>query len=247
MATDRMIIWEGTSQLDGVTPIIVLATGVPRLGARKSKSANVKTGDMIQTFILVADEKPTDVLKNGGDEAICGTCPHRGKASGGSGACYVNVGQGPRSTWEAHQRNGSVAFDAERFRGHKVRLGAYGDPAAVPFEVWQAIAEVAEGVTGYTHQWKTCDPRFAQYCMASADTVDERREARMKGYRAFRVRTADQARLKGEVLCPASAEAGKKTVCATCMACGGTDSGRKQDITIIAHGPAARSFTPAAV
>ncbi|AHJ88732.1 hypothetical protein PBI_RHYNO_74 [Mycobacterium phage RhynO] len=241
MATERMVVWEGPSELDG-SPLVVLATGLPKGKGRSSQ--NRKTGDMIQVWILRADMAPHVALKQGFDQAICGTCPHRGKASGGSGACYVNVGQGPRATWVSHQDKGSLPFDAERFRGHKVRFGAYGDPAAVPFEVWESIAEVAEGVTGYTHQWRTADPRFARYCMASADTVQERREARMKGYRTFRVRTADQARLQGEVSCPASEEAGKRTVCATCMACGGTDNGRKQDVTIIAHGATKSSFAP---
>lgn len=243
MATDRMIVWSGISQLDGVTPIVVLATGVPRPGSR-GKSANAKTGDMIQTWILRDDVAPHAALKNGQDEAICGTCPHRGKASGGSGACYVNVGQGPRATWVSHQNKGSVSFDVERFRGQRVRLGSYGDPAAVPFEVWESIANVAEGVTGYTHQWRTCDRRFAQYCMASADSVEDRREARLMGYRAFWVRPMGSDKPKGAIVCPASAEAGKKTVCASCLMCGGESSSQKKDITIMAHGATAKAFTP---
>ncbi|AGR46506.1 hypothetical protein ODIN_92 [Mycobacterium phage Odin] len=249
MATERMLIWEGKSELDG-SDIIVLATGVPKAskhGNRRKSSVNVKTGDMIQVYILRADKAPLDVIREGLDESICGVCPHRSKASGGSSACYVNVGQGPRSTWAAHERNGSASFRVEAFAGQRVRFGAYGDPAAVPFEVWDRIASVAEGVTGYTHQWRTADPRFAQICMASADSVAERRQARHKGYRTFRVRTASEARLNGEVTCPASREAGYKTVCATCMACGGTDNGRKQDITIIAHGPTAKRFIPLSV
>lgn len=243
MATERMIIWSGISQLDGVTPIVVLATGVPT-GGNAKRSANRKTGDMIQTWILRADVAPHEALKTGKDEAICGTCPHRGKASGGSGACYVNVGQGPRSLWVAHQRNGSVPFDVSRFAGQKVRFGAYGDPAAVPFEVWESIANVAEAVTGYTHQWRTADPRFARYCMASADTIDEGVQARRMGYRNFIVRPVGSEKPKGAVVCPASEEAGKKTVCASCLQCGGTASGRKADITIMAHGAAKKNFTP---
>ncbi|QGH79770.1 hypothetical protein SEA_ANON_99 [Gordonia phage Anon] len=245
MATERMIIWEGKSELDG-SDIGVLATGVPKQSQSKAiKSRNEKTGDMIQIHIVVDGILPLDALKQGLDQSVCGTCPHRGKASGGTGACYVNLGKGQNSMMRAHLDKGSAPFRLEAFEGQRVRLGAYGDPAAVPFEVWEQIASVAEGVTGYTHQWRTADPRFAELCMASADTVAERREARMKGYRTFRVRTKDSARLKGEVVCPASAEAGKKTVCATCMACGGASTGRTQDITIIAHGPTASSFAAA--
>lgn len=242
MATERMLVWSGVSQLDGVTPIVVLATGVPK--GKGVSSQNSKTGDMIQTWILRADVAPHVALKTGLDQAICGTCPHRGKASGGSGACYVNVGQGPRSLWVAHQDKGSIPFDVERFRGHKVRFGAYGDPAAVPLSVWDSIADVAAGVTGYTHQWRTADVGFARHCMASADSAEEGREARRMGYRNFIVRPAGSVKPKGAVVCPASEEAGKRTVCADCLQCGGTGNGRKQDITIMAHGATKRAFVP---
>jgi hypothetical protein len=257
MATERMIIWSGVSELDGVTPIVVLATGVPKaprlrkdgtlIVSRAKSSANEKTGDMPQIHIVVDGVLPLDALKAGSDTAVCGTCPHRSKASGGTGACYVNLGKGQNAMMRSHLEKGSVPFDVSRFAGQKVRFGAYGDPAAVPFHIWESIAEVAEGVVGYTHQWRTADPRFARLCRASADSVEERAEARMKGYKTFRVRTADEVRQTGEVVCPASVEAGKKTVCATCMACGGTDNKRKQDVTIIVHGPTKKHFAAAAV
>lgn len=241
MTNNRMLVWAGVSALDGVTPIVVLATGL------SAASQNSKTGGMIQTWILRDDVAPHTALKQGLDEAICGTCPHRGKASGGSGACYVNVGQGPRSLWQAHQDKGSMPMDLSAFAGKRVRFGAYGDPAAVPFHVWERIASVADGVTGYTHQWRTAPTGFARFCMASADSVEERREARLMGYRSFQVRTKGSAKPEGTVTCPASAEAGKRTVCADCMQCGGTDNGRRADITIEAHGATARSFMPLAL
>jgi hypothetical protein len=240
MATERMLVWEGLSQLDGKTEIVVLATGVPK--GKGQSSANSKTGDMIQIAILTKDVNPVEVLKLGTDTAICGTCPHRSKASGGSGACYVNVGQGPNSTWKSHQAKGSVPFDVERFRGHKVRFGSYGDPAAVPFEVWEAIASVADNWTGYTHQWRTADQRFSRYLMASADNAGEGRQARSMGYRNFIVRAPGTEAPKGAVVCPASAEAGKRVQCATCLQCSGTGKGRKADITIMAHGSTAKAF-----
>ena len=246
MATDRMLVWSGISRIDNATPIIVLATYVPRIGTKSAGSKNAKTGEMIQTYILNADSSPIESITTGNDQSICGTCPQRGKASGGSGACYVNVGQGPTSTWKAHNRNGSVPFDVERFRGKKVRFGAYGDPAAVPFEVWKSIADVAESVTGYTHQWRTADPRFSQICMASADSVSEALEAKhTHGYRNFIVRPAGSAKPSGAIVCPASAEAGKKITCSDCLMCGGTSSNQTRDITIIAHGTSARMFATA--
>lgn len=252
----RMVVWQGPSMLDG-SPIVVLATGVPvRPGKGRQRSANSKTGDMVQIMIVRADVNPVVALRDGLDTAICGVCPHKSRAAGGSGACYVNVGQGPNAAWKSHVAHGSTPFDIERLRGRRIRFGSYGDPAAVPFEVWSAIAAVADGVTGYTHQWdadrlsaggfdtRAADPGFATVCMASADTADEGRRARRLGFRSFVVRGPDEAKPKGAVVCPASAEAGKRVTCSQCMSCGGTGNGRRQDVTIIAHGSTARSFRP---
>jgi hypothetical protein len=214
-------------------------------------SSNTKTGSMIQIHIVRADMSPTDALRVGADVAICGTCPHKSVAAGGTGACYThsNIKRGfaQTSTWKAHTDNGSAAMDVEKFRGHAVRFGAYGDPAAVPVDVWRSIAAVASGVTGYTHQWRTCDPSFGEFCMASVDSVDEWPMARALGYRSFIVLPAGTDKPKGAVLCPASAEAGKRTVCADCLQCGGTESGRKADIFIPAHGSTKRAFLPLSV
>ena len=105
----------------------------------------------------------------------------------------------------------------------------------MPFEVWQAIAEVSSGFTGYTHQWKTADPRFAELFMASADSEQDEIDANAKGYRAFRIRLESEAKLRGEIVCPSSDEAGSKTDCATCLQCSGTALGRKLNIVIIKH------------
>jgi hypothetical protein len=72
--------------------------------------------------------------------------------------------------------------------------------------------------------------------MASVDTVNEMIEARAQGWRTFRVDTTRViGAQRGEVLCPAAAEAGKKLTCAQCLACCGAD-GRKGSIYIPAHG-----------
>src|ERR1041384_5136938 len=51
-----------------------------------------------------------------------------------------------------------------------VRLGAYGDPAAIPFEIWRVLLTTTAGHVAYTHQWKRCDPRFREISMASVDS-----------------------------------------------------------------------------
>lgn len=215
-----MILYEGPSMMNG-EPIVAIATGLT------SPSTNRKTGPMIQTWILAQDEAPHLAVKSGNDAAVCGDCPARGKW------CYVTTFQGPRSIWETWKRGGYPAFDVGAYTGKPVRFGAYGDPAAVPFEVWDAIGFQASMVTGYTHAWRYCDPLHKHYCMASCDTEEEALEARERGWRTFRLGTKS---LSNEVICPASEEAGNKLQCIDCGACNGTSQGRKSHIVIQAHG-----------
>ena len=217
-----MLVWKGKSLIDGA-PIVVLSV---------DDSTNRKTGGLVQLYILRDGVKPLDAIKAGQDVSICGQCPHR-PALGGS--CYVNVGHGPSATYRRYLNGNHEAFDIEAFRGRKVRLGAYGDPAAVPTHVWDAICNVADSWTGYTHQWRQADPRLARYCMASADSEADRVEAKAAGWRTFRVRVPGAPKLEREAVCPASEEAGKKLQCADCMACGG-NTGRRGDIVITVHG-----------
>lgn len=234
-----VILWEGPSAIDGA-PIRVVATGI------KSASVNAKTGDLIQTWILRSDMTPQAAVDSGADESICGKCPHRGEVIDGKNvnrSCYVTIFQAPRNIHATAERGvyDRVTLDQARalFAGRNVRLGAYGDPAAVPFEVWESVLADAARGTGYTHQWQSCDPRFARFCMASADSALEAELARAKGYRTFRVGTVAESIVKGvEFLCPASKEAGQKTNCAACLACGGLSSPNKASVFIPAHGAA---------
>lgn len=225
-----MILYEGPSMING-EPIVAIATGMV------TPSTNRKTGPMIQTWILAQDEAPHLALKSGKDEAVCGDCPARNKW------CYVTVFQGPRSIWETWKRGGYPSFDVGAFAGKPVRFGAYGDPAAVPFEVWDAIGFQASMVTGYTHAWKYCDPLFKHYCMASCDTLEEAKEARDRGWRTFRLtKPEDTESLDKELVCPASEEAGHKLTCIQCGACNGTSKGRKSHIIINAHGAKTKRY-----
>jgi hypothetical protein len=242
-------IWRGPSLLDGA-PIVVIASGL-------RASENPKTGDMLQTYILRADIEPTAAIKNGADVSICGDCVHRGDGTGKGRTCYVNIGQGPLAVWRSWAR-GNIPR-ASRYaglyfvscilewpiengepcigKGLRVRLGTYGDPAAVPVSVWQALTKHAIGHTGYTHQWRTAGHELRALCMASVDTVADMLTARASGWRTFRVAFPGQdPRLqKIESRCPASAEAGKVLTCAQCLACGG-QNGRSGSVVIAAHG-----------
>lgn len=239
-APNGAIIYEGPSMLDGA-PIVVIATGL------RGKSRNAKTGSMVQTWILRSDVAPLAAIRAGDDASICGSCRHRGDGTGKQRSCYVRVGQAPTAVFKAYKRGiypRITDMPAIAFLGSSrvVRLGAYGDPGAAPIGVWRALVGSAIAHTGYTHQWRTIDPGFATLVMASADTPLERLLARARGYRVFRVRTEREPVEDREVVCPASAEAGKRTNCAACRACGGTSSRAKADIVIKAHGSGRTTF-----
>ena len=235
------ILWRGKSALDG-SPIVLIATGL-KLG-----SANAKTGNLVQTWILSDTMTPQEAVDSGADFAICGDCPHRGIVVDGKNvgrACYVTIFQAPRNIFSTYKRGrykNHIASAKELLAGHSIRLGAYGDPAAIPFEVWESMLDMRQSHTGYTHQWKTADSRFSRVCMASADKPQEAQEAQALDYRTFRVgMKADEKRrdLK-EFLCPASKEAGVKTNCAACLACGGHSSKNAASVFIPVHGSIAK-------
>jgi hypothetical protein len=230
------IIYRGASLLDDKPIIVVAITG---------KSSNSKTGDMVQTYILADNGKsPVESAKALDDVSVCGDCKHR---RGLGGSCYVNLGQGPRAVMDGVIRGiypDNIVNAAFAVHGRKVRLGTYGDPAAVPAYVWETLLSGANSHTGYTHQWKNGKAdHVKQWCMASVDTPKEAALAKMEGWRTFRVRVADGSpEFSHEMKCPASAEMNKRLTCDTCMACsGGTDS-KKASVTIIVHGSLKNRF-----
>lgn len=240
-APSGFVIWRGPSPVDG-QPIVFIATGV---GPRRS--ANRKTGDMVQTWILREDIAPLAAIRADEDFSICGACPHRGRTDSTgrriARSCYVNAGQAPTSIWQAYRRGAypriSWARIGELLAGRRVRLGAYGDPAMVPLAVVARLAQASDGWTGYTHQWRWCDRGFADYVMASADSVADRREARLMGYRSFVVLPVGADAPDRSTLCLSVA---RGTSCADCRACGGTREGTVTgvDIYIHAHGAGAK-------
>ena len=126
-----------------------------------------------------------------------------------------------------------------------LRIGAYGDPAMVPVDVWRQLIRRCSGTTGYTHQWKEMPVEYREFCMASVETEEEAEEAAALGYRTFRCISQGEALLDKEIICPASEEAGKLTTCDRCGLCGGSMSERTNRIPTIAitvHGSGARHF-----
>jgi hypothetical protein len=231
-----LVIWRGLSRLTRA-PVVVVLTGLTR------DSANEATGGMLQTWILVdGAESPAAAVHTGNDVSVCGDCPHRSPASGGIGTCYVGVQFAPTVVYKAMRRGIYPVYDpAEHngmLRGRLLRIGSYGDPGAVPVDVWRRLARVCGGRTGYTHQWRLrAIQGLRTLLMASVDSVDEAEEAKALGWRTFRVRHVGSPLERGEIECPKSARAGKRLTCEQCLACHGqTASGRGASVSIEVHG-----------
>jgi len=235
------VLYEGPSLIDG-KPVAVIAT---------VETDNPKTGDMVQTWIIRADIDPITASRTGADFSICGYCPLRGKArpdkvSGwaeGRG-CYVNLAFAVSGIFKAYRAGRyPVAVDGGESigAGRAVRLGAYGDPAAVPRAVWDKVLTRAKGWTGYTHQSGTPGAELApDLTMISAETEMGARAAWLRGHRTFRMIPDPSAVVKGaEVICPATPEGGNRSTCETCGLCRGS-SIKARSVAVVVHGAGAR-------
>ena len=220
------VIHEGKSPYDGAE-IMVLASGI------KVPSTNVKTGWMIQIYILRKDMPPVEAVKQGLDESICGNCSMRWNKGGG---CYVipfhfsrmwNAGlKAPRITPT------ELAKLADKYNT-PIRQGAYGDPAMVPMYVWEELENAVSNKKGssYTHQWEWVSPEYAMFSMASVENLKQKADAQAKGYRTYRI-VDDVAEIAtDEVLCPNTS---KGVQCRECGLCGGLRS-KAKNIAIVKH------------
>lgn len=241
------IIYRGASLIDG-SPIAVIAlTG---------KSNNAKTGAMMQTYIICDNDKsPMENSKDGSDYSICGDCIHRGQAhndpdrkTAKNRSCYVTLMHGPNTVWKQLQAGSyEIAQGHKQIEaigsGRKIRIGTYGDPAAVPSYIWSSLLADCAGHTAYSHQKGLKSAEFKPaFMMQSADTETEARQAWDDGIRTFRTITSVDQIVKGsEILCPASEEAGKKTNCLKCGLCAGSDT-KAKNIAIVVHGAGSKHY-----
>lgn len=227
-----VILYEGPSLIDGA-PIVALASYSPK---------NPKTGDMLQTWIMRSDIPPHHASADGRDTSVCGDCPHRLNPVTGRRSCYVLVHQAPRSAWAAYKR-GRYTYDLDTLPWRPARLGAYGDPTAVPLAAWERLLiRLPSGHTGYTSQW--AQPRAQGYrhlLMASVHSERQRDQAQAMGWRTFRIeRPASDLALayaldRREIICPSATH---KMECRSCGLCDGANL--RPSIVIEAHGSQAR-------
>jgi hypothetical protein len=239
---DGAIAWRGPSLLGGGEVALVL-TGLV------NPSKNDKTGPEIQGYVLGTAEGPIESVRTGRDRVICGDCPQRPSAGG---ACYVNVAWAPNNVYRRLRRGGYPPLDPEWIRGRVVRWGAYGDPVAVPLEVYERLLPLLRDWQGFTHQWRSLQPdvemRWANFLMASVEDEGEAVVAQLRGWRTFRIRPDEEAELLPfERICPASEEAGYILDCLRCGQCNGRAKGAgRPNRVIVSHGMrGARFLQPA--
>lgn len=218
----------------GLSPI----DGSPYVAVLTLRSVNAKTGDMAQVFVLCPDLHPSEAIATGADRTICGDCPHRRRWSPELDrfvrSCYVDVGKSVASVWRAFVRGSYPDWSPEHaryLRGRRIRWGAYGDPAILHESVVRTLTAIADGHTGYTHQWH--EP-WAQWSrglfQASCDSFADYLAASAAGWRTFAVVPQGAAATSGK-LCPATAP-DSQAQCLTCRLC----DGAKTDIYVEAHG-----------
>lgn len=223
-------VWEGAG-FDG-KPVALYVS------SHRRPSRNMKTGWMVQTWIMRRRVDPLTALKKRDDGAVCGDCTLRS----GHG-CYVNVSRAPKAVWKsgnARELVDPAEVLNETYPFVPVRIGAYGDPAVVPIGVWRKLLGTRKW-TGYTARWRRTKT-FASLVMASVQSSEQRAEAKSRGYRTFRILAKKEDIEQGEILCPASKEMGHRTVCATCLLCNGSrgPDDKRKDIAIVAHGQSVR-------
>jgi hypothetical protein len=195
---------------------------------------------MIQTWILRSDVNPVEAVKTEQDASVCGDCRHRGTGNGKDRSCYVNIGQAPLNIYKTFKKGKySKLVDFSWLDGRYLRVGSYGEPTAVPYDLWDTLTKKSAGYTGYTHTWKKCDVLFRNILMASVDSKDEYLLAREMGWRTFRTFINDDVLFDKEFICPASELAGYRLTCSQCRACTGTKWGKLENaatVAIVAHG-----------
>jgi len=220
------------------TLIVVIAT---------MKSLNVKTGNMVQVWILNRNVDPVTASKKKLDFVNCGDCKHRRNKGG---ACYVNLGQAPLQIYNSYKKglyyNGIDSVDQfiNVAKNSKIRWGAYGDPSYIPESIVNKVNQETKTEknsfnTGYSHQWHKM--KVSKSFMASVDSKHEKARANAKGYRTFRV-TVKNDLTKDEIFCPS--DTNKNITCKTCGLCDGSRNAK--NIAILVHGSLKKNFSSVA-
>ena len=97
--------------------------------------------------MIVVAFVPTEAAKKGLEKGICGDCPLKLSQTG---ACFVNL-LPVNNIYRKYLARTYPKFSAneieviKRYR-YPIRIGSYGDPTAVPFDVWEPIISASGGI-----------------------------------------------------------------------------------------------------
>jgi hypothetical protein len=218
----------------------------------KSKTSNKKISDgsaLVQTYTFSYEQWLLATTSRGFgmkeffalDSNNCMDCPYSGNQ--GKGGCYThkfNQYVGFLSMLRSISRDDLSPMDGYKnqeilkmCKDTYVRFGTYGEPSLLNYWLVTNMANVSKSWTGYTHQWKKvwASP-YNKYFMASTHNKEETQRARDNNYRSF---IASTTGTEDAVTCPASAEAGFKSNCASCGLCSGMVGKGNKDIKILEH------------
>jgi len=166
-------------------------------------------------------------------------------------ACYVRTEQAPTVIYKAYRAGSYPVVEpgvaADMVKGGELRVGAYGDSAALPIRAVWPLADAADVLTNYTHA-PGYSPgrakRLAPFTMASADSPGQALAYQEQGFRTFRVSpnytTRDDGTrlvsdlLPGERQCPKTLD--HSVTCIDCGLCDGNRRGIAANIAAPVHG-----------
>ena len=102
------------------------------------------------------------------------------------------------------------------------RMGTYGEPTLLPFELLEQIRPLVGKVSGYTHQWhKPENKQYAKYLMASTHNIFDVKLAEGLGFRSY-----NASQVEGAILYPSAPTIAKEKQ-VSCAKCGLCEGGKK--------------------
>jgi hypothetical protein len=137
-------------------------------------SDNLKTGNMIQLWIMARNVHPVESRHTGHDATLqCQGCPHASNQG-----CYVSplalmaIYRAYKAGSYTHLEFGSPEY-LTFFTGASVRFGAYGNPSMLPLSLVSDIVDRCYSHTGYFHDWDLMPMELAKaygrFFMASTE------------------------------------------------------------------------------
>lgn len=217
------------------------------LQIKKGQNSKLGSTKMIQTYHFSIEQILQNDFKN--DLHNCGDCKFSYNQNNGiSGGCYTHKGLQYMGLKSMLKRLNKLSDSGFKYLSQQTseynnflnnlqdvnfcRFGTYGEPTLLSLPVIYDITQRVKNWTGYTHQWHKVNKDYSLFFMASVHSSIESNIAKSFGYRSFIV---SNDTTQNAVNCPASKEAGKKTICSKCVLCSGTIGKGKKDIYILTH------------